>query len=95
MLDVLTEDKPNQIHHCIPKARGPEGYNTEHEFNLKRVRKTFHQRIHALWAEQTPQEQLHTWLDVNLRTLSDRVREKVTELVCMLKSEFYIPELIR
>jgi len=87
--------KPFEIHHMVPRSRANEGFEVEHETNLQRLRSNFHTRIHQLFENLTPREQLKLVLDVNLRVLSPRAIQLLSELVQMTKEEFYNPNVLK
>lgn len=81
-------------HHLIPQSRAIEGFEVQHELNIKRLRHQFHKRIHRLFDNLTPQEQLAMWLDVNQAILEPEVRKTIQDLVNQTREDFYIDDVI-
>lgn len=89
-----TMNKKYNIHHICPRSRAPEGYDIGHELNLKRLRVKFHQRIHTLFDNMLPHEQLALWFEVNAPVLSPEVRSIVSDVMTRARTEFYREEVL-
>lgn len=87
--------KEHDMHHIIPSSRAREGFDTGHELNLKRIRRTLHERIHGLFSNMTPQEQLELWYDINKVVLHSESREQIQGLILEVKNKFYREEVLR
>lgn len=82
-------------HHVVPKSREREGYNVHHPKNIKLLRQKYHDALHRLFSNKTPNEQLEDWYSVNKEVLSDAVKNAIVELLEMKKEEFYKQRMSR
>jgi hypothetical protein len=68
-------------HHCVPTSRNGSKHCPE---NITRINKKVHDRIHALFGNQTPVEQIETVVSMNIRCLR---REFVAAILRLLENE--------
>lgn len=68
-------------HHCVPTSRNG---SKDCPANIIRIQKKVHDRIHALFGNQTPIEQIETVVSMNIRCLR---REFVSKILKLLEEE--------
>jgi hypothetical protein len=67
-------------HHIIPRSRDVDGFEVHRPDNKSVLKEYVHQGLHLQYYNQTPQEQLETWLKINIQVLSNEVREALWDL---------------
>jgi hypothetical protein len=90
----MKKNKEYDVHHIVPRSRKSEGFDIGHEINLKRMRRTLHQRLHNLFNNMTPQEQLELWYDINKAVLNAETRGELQEVILSTKERFYREEVL-
>lgn len=82
-------------HHIIPSSKADQGFVTNQQGNTVWLADRVHAGVHMTFSNETPQEQLRTWIGINLKVLSQEVRDKLWEIIQMPKDRFYEAKFLK
>lgn len=79
----------NTDHHVLCKSREREWYIVHETGNVKRLNDKTHQKLHDLFSNKLPHEQIRMMYWINKGVLRKYTREIIEVLIEMERDEFY------